>query len=101
MRLGTYPLTSLILLPPAHSRPVRGIAVDALNMEVFSGSSDSTVKVGIACDCFYYRDCPFRVRSVRTPVLEGLSPFQYNVYSRTCPYPSITGTVSIPVLYVF
>ena len=31
--------------PIAHSKPVRGVAVDALNMEVFSGSSDSTIKV--------------------------------------------------------
>ena len=29
----------------AHTRPVRGIAVDGLNMEVFSASSDCTVKV--------------------------------------------------------
>ena len=29
----------------AHARPVRGIAVDGLNMEVISASSDCTVKV--------------------------------------------------------
>ena len=29
----------------AHSKPVRGVAIDAVNMEVFSGSSDSTIKV--------------------------------------------------------
>ena len=31
----------------AHARPVRGIAVDGLNMEVISASSDCTVKVYI------------------------------------------------------
>ena len=28
-----------------HSGPVRGVAVDSLNMEVFSGSGDGTIKV--------------------------------------------------------
>ena len=29
----------------AHSKLVRGVAVDAVNMEIFSGSADSTIKV--------------------------------------------------------
>ena len=29
----------------AHLKSVRGVAVDNMNMEVFSGSADSTVKV--------------------------------------------------------
>ncbi len=28
-----------------HSGPVRGVAVDSLNMDVFSGSGDGTIKV--------------------------------------------------------
>ena len=33
----------------AHSKGVRGVAVDALTMEVYSGSADSTVKVWLMC----------------------------------------------------
>ena len=32
----------------AHAKSVRGVAVDALTMEVYSGSGDRTVKVGVA-----------------------------------------------------
>ena len=43
------------LFPPhhvAHSKTVRGVAIDALTMEVYSGSADCTVKVsgkGMGC----------------------------------------------------
>lgn len=40
-------IISLIVLCVAHNGPVRGIAVDSLNMEIFSGSSDGLIKVGI------------------------------------------------------
>ena len=33
------------VLGSAHGGSVRGVAVDALNMEVFSGSADRTIKV--------------------------------------------------------
>ena len=36
----------------AHSKTVRGVAIDALTMEVYSGSADCTVKVsgkGMGC----------------------------------------------------
>ena len=31
--------------PPAHSGCVRGVVSDAVNMEVFSGAADKTIKV--------------------------------------------------------
>ena len=36
----------------AHSKPVRGVAVDAVNMEIFSGSADSTLKVDLLNEVF-------------------------------------------------
>ena len=36
----------------AHSKPVRGMAVDAVNMEIFSGSADSTLKVDLLNEVF-------------------------------------------------
>ena len=35
----------MIVCPTAHSGCVRGVAIDAVNMEVFSGSADKTIKV--------------------------------------------------------
>lgn len=40
------PFISVTLYLVAHSKAVRGVAVGALTMEVYSGSADRTVKVG-------------------------------------------------------
>ena len=34
-----------LLCVSAHAKAVRGVAIDALTMEVYSGSADKTVKV--------------------------------------------------------
>ena len=35
----------LCVCVPAHAKAVRGVAIDALTMEVYTGSADRTVKV--------------------------------------------------------
>ena len=41
----TKDVTTLYLLLPAHAKAVRGVAMDALTMEVYTGSADGTVEV--------------------------------------------------------